>query len=575
MMRGLLLLLRQQWLMWRNAWRPESRQRSRMIGALVTIPLFMGGLFAASLYFLRESGLVEMLALADIFAGAGSSARALTVEALSLSTTTTFLMISLGALDQAFESYFLAPDLPLLLTAPISRQAVFCLRFLMNMRWDATMILVTAIPVWLAFAVWLHAPAVFYLVLLIGWMLLLVFVSGLGVILAMILARFVTHSRVRQILISFMLSVGLLVVVLIQGFVAGVWSREGVQALLGVRVLSRQVWLPSVWLSKGLAGLMMGDASSWPWLGALAVTAMLSFGIAFWAAMRAYRRGWSLVQTAERVEPSRARRRPQLISHSASWALVQKDLRLFFRQPMQWYQAVLGTIAVVMVLVNFVGEYREDTSAFMLSLVMGYVGASTFAMNLSLRGIAKEGLSWWIVQASPLEDRDILRAKFGTAAIPTAIYACLSLIGMGALLRLPWWATAVSVPILLALIVAMISVDLAVGLWRTDFGRVAQTRNADVTAVLVSQLLNYLLLSPGLLLLSLPPLFERFGLRLELGSMIAFSTIFYPMSAVATLLSRKYSLRALSALRLSEDAPGIGMLGLRRASRPRGQRGVA
>lgn len=562
-MRGeITILLGTQWRAWRNAWRPDSQQRGQRIGSVVAIPLFIVGLFVATRYFLDHSGLLEILALGEVWSNAYQAATALTTEALSMSTTTTFTIICLGALDQAYESFFLAPDLPLLLSAPVSRRAIFVYKLLMNMRWDTTMVLVTAMPIWLAFAIWLGASPIFYLALVIGWGLLLLFVSGMGIVLAMVLARFISSARLRQIMLSFVLSIGLLIVVLVQGLVTGVWNREGLAGLLGVQFLTRQSWLPSVWLTKGLVALTVGTMNPWPWLLGLAGSTVVALLAACRAAERLYGEGWSQVQVAEEAAPRRGRREgPPKRPISASWALVQKDLRLFFRQPMQWYQAALGIIVMVMVLLNFAGQERPAPSAYMIALVMGYVGASTFAMNLGLRGISREGLCWWILQVSPLSERQMLHAKLLTALVPTGIYAGLALVGMHVALGLPWMVTLASLPVLLCMTGGMIAMDVAIGIWRADLQRASETRNADVPAVLVSQLANYAFLSPGLFLLSLPPLLGQLEIHLDLGTMLlASATVFVPLSALAALLANRYSLTALRAMRLAEPMPSLRML---------------
>ncbi|MBM3190228.1 MAG: hypothetical protein FJZ90_16100 [Chloroflexi bacterium] len=332
--------------------------------------------------------------------------------------------------------------------------------------------------------------------------------------------------------------------------------------------MTRQSWLPSVWLSRGLVALMVGQGSAWPWLAGLGVGAVAAFAAAYAAALRFYRVGWSQAQTAEERATHRTRHavgRPR--AASSRWAVVRKDLLLFYRQPMQWYQAALGAIVMVMVLLNFSGQQRSALSAYMISLVMGYVGASTFAMNLGLRGVSKEGLCWWIVQTSPLSNRDILYAKVLTALIPTSIYATAALIGMHAILHLPWYITALSSPLLWCMSGAMIVMDVAIGIWRTDFKRAAETRNADVPAVLTSQLANYAFLSPGLFLLSLPPLLSHLDLEMDLATMVLASVgVFIPLSAVAALLAGRYALAAIGSLRLDEPTPFAPRLRAKRSS---------
>jgi hypothetical protein len=387
-----------------------------------------------------------------------------------------------------------------------------------------------------------------------------------GIALAMVLVRFISAPRMTQIMLSFFLVTGLGFVIVIQGFVTGVWDRQGLMRLLGSRFLSRQVWLPSVWLSRGLMGLLNGDggAATWPWFALLAGATVLAMALAYLAGMRLYSVGWSRVQQAAST-PRRAHTRARWVPgawwrKALGWGLMRKDLLLFARQPVQWYQAGVAAVVIVMILINFVGQKRDAVTALVLSVVMGYVGASTFAMNLSLQGVSREGRNWWILQTSPLAERDIFRSKFLTAFLPASLYATLALGGMQAALGLPLLVSLLSLPISVIMVAGMIGLDMAVGLWRADMQRATATRNADVVAVILSQLLNYIFLGPALFLLALPSL-SGVGVYLSLPVMLLLITAaFIPFSGVVLWLTWRYCLRALRALRLSEPPPPLRTL---------------
>ncbi|MBM4430368.1 MAG: hypothetical protein FJ026_08500, partial [Chloroflexi bacterium] len=544
-------LLRCQLRIMRNAWRPDSRGRSHLFAALLVVPLFMFMLFAFSVYFLSYSGLVR--ASSPI---AQPAVPENTVEMLSISSTTIFLVISLGALQQAFETFYLAPDTSLLLASPISRRAILTVKLLANMRWDALMVFMTAVPIWVAFGVWLHVPPIFYPLLFVGWLLLLILVSGLSVALTMLLVRIVPAPRLRQVVLSFLFGIILLVVVLFQGIVSGAWSREGVLSILERGLLTRQIWLPSVWLSRGLLAFVLGHpGEGWPWLALLALGTILAALLAYAAGAQLYARGW--VGALNTESGAARRRRAQAWSRptSPTLAVMRKDLRLFSRQPIEWYRAALGLVAMATALAVFTAEERQASRALVLSLAMGFVGASTFAVNLSLRGVSKESFNWWILQASPLTEGGILWAKLLTAFVPTAFYACLAMVGMQLLLRSPLVVLPLSIPVMLAMVAGLTALDLAIGIWRADFRQAAETRNADIVSVLVSQAANYFLLTPALIMPSLSALWANPNKQVELlRTLLAEAVLLIPLNALVVLCARGYSLRKIRALRLSEAA---------------------
>jgi hypothetical protein len=529
------------------------------------MPAFMFLLFLVSVYFLSFSGLLKASPRGNPGLASGLPAVGTAVEALSISSTTIFFVLCLGGLQQAFETFYLAPDLALLLTSPISRRAVLACKFLTNMRWDALMVFMTAVPIWVAFGIWLRVPLAFYLALGASWLALLFLVSGLAVALTMLLVRIISGPQLRQILLSFLFAFVLLLAVLMQGALSGLWRREGIMSLLEQGMLTRQVWLPPVWLSRGLVALMTGNPrEAWAWLAILGAGAALALAIAYGISQRLYAVGWVSAQGAEALAGPQHGRKRWSRQASPVFALVRKDLRLFSRQPVEWYRAALGAVAMAAALVAFTSQERQPSSAVVLSLVMGLVGASTFAVNLSLRGVTKESLSWWILQASPLSELDILRAKFLTAFLPTGLYACLALAVMQRVLRLPLLLFPFSVPVMLVMVAGLTALDMAVGIWRADFQQAAETRNADMVAVLVSQMANYFLLGPGLLLLSLSTFFADPRFRLApLSMLLVLAALVLPMNALVVVVARHYSLRGIRALRLSEVAARVRLPGAR------------
>jgi hypothetical protein len=548
-----------QALQWRNGWRSDARGRRRRIAAMLAVPLFAAASLVGTRLVVQLSGILQLYSLAEVSDMAQRSATSLTLEGLSLSITITFVVLCLGAVDQAYETFYLAHDGSLLLAAPISRRAVFWYRLALNLRWDGGMVAVLGIPIALGLGAWLGAPAAYFIVLPIGWLLLLAIVSGLGTGLAMVLTRFLPAPRLRQVMLTFMLTLGLAMVAGLQGLVTGLWTRDGIVRLLEINALSRQLWLPPVWLGRALTALLQHQwREALPWLLALLAGAAASLVLAQQASHRCYTIGWSNAQEGRQARQAAKRRRPSRRAASPLGAVLRKDLLVFARQPVQWYQAALGTLAIAMVLINFAGQQRSASSAVMITLVMSYVGASTFAMNLSLRAVSSEGLSWWLLQLAPLSHRQLLLAKLLTAWVPTASYALASLLIMQAILGVRWTLSLATAPILLVMVSSMIVIDLWVGLWRTDFDQASETRNADILAVLLSQGLNYVLLGPAVLLLALPPVLENRGYDTPLAALLLITGLAaLVMTALAWWLPGRWSLRILEALRLSEPPPSL------------------
>ena len=550
------LFARHQVRLWRNALRRDSRNRGHVIGVLIVLPLWMAFLYVGTLYFVGYSGLDELGILAGYEATAARSLRSMSLETLTVSSTTASIVLCLGSLDQAFETFYLGRDLPILLAAPIPRWRVFIYKYLLNMRWDTTMVLAMAMPIWLAFGAWQHASLLFYVALVACWAALVAIVSGIGSLLAMVVSRHVPAPRLRQLTLTVGLGLGLLVVMLIQGFVTGAWTQEGIRRMLESQALSRQVWLPPIWLSNALVSLLFGDTrAAMPWMVGLVMAAGGFLALGGCISTRVYAAGWSRSQDSpsrrQRGGQDRVGRRWRPMRFLTRWPLVRKDLILFARQPTQWYQVLLGTVVIAMVVANVSAGGSDAASGLVLSLVMANVGAGTVGMNLALRGVSREGQSWWVIQSAPLPARTILRSKYMASLAPTGIYAGLSLIAMQRALRVPLAALLVALPTVLAMAAASVAVDVAIGIARTDFERASETRNADVVAVLASQSAKYLLLAPALALLGLPAVLTGaiWSQPLAIAAMLA--GVYLPVSALLCWAALRYGREGLAALLLS------------------------
>ncbi|MBI3942944.1 MAG: hypothetical protein HY326_08020 [Chloroflexi bacterium] len=483
-MPDLLILLRANLLGWSNRLRRKgTRGRSAAFAGLILTPLSM----------LAVYGLTRLM-LAFVRLRLPDQPWAITFELMAVATTTAFFVLVTNSVRQAFETFYLGTDLPILLASPLSRRTIFRFKFITNVVRDATVALVLAVPAWLAFGQAFQAPGSFYLTMLLGWFFLLILISGFGVLLAMAIVRAIPAPRARQFLLSFSLLIPLGGVGAIQAFLSGVLTPDEIFTALAGSHLQQATLLPPVWLAQMLATQVPGFAFAGSFANPfmlLTGASLFFLGLSVILAEQLYASGWSLVQGQPLAPRHRTGWHWFKLKPSPVRAILLKDLRTFLRQPAQWYYLASGALLLVFTAMGATTTDRGVLVKGTVAVMMAYVAASTFGMVLSLYSLSRESHNWWIIQASPLDAREIYRAKWLYALIPTAV---LSLIGMTFIQILGGIEISqilASALLLTLLNITMVSINVAMGTWRADFTRPPETQGGDPLTVIVAQSVNY------------------------------------------------------------------------------------
>ena len=100
----------------------------------------------------------------------------------------------------ALSSYFLADDMQLLQSLPVSRRRIFYLRFLDTLVQSSWMIIIFGLPVLLAYGVVHGGGLLYYVVALPGLLLYLLPPAACGVVIACLLVRGFSARRLRELM---------------------------------------------------------------------------------------------------------------------------------------------------------------------------------------------------------------------------------------------------------------------------------------------------------------------------------------------------------------------------------------
>lgn len=459
-MHDLLLLLSNRLRQTRNAWgrgRAQGNWRTRML------PL-------AALIWLGFLGYASYAGFAFLQTALGTAAAPVLLEAVASAFLGAMTLILLNGMRQNFDTFFISTDLPMLLSTPLSRRAIFLDRFVEGVFNNGVYAAMMILPPGVAFLLVYHAPWYAYLWLLTSLALLLAALTALSVLFDLLTIRLLPVTRAQQVLVGLNLLLILSVIVLYNAVSMRLVRPDQIVAALSGGVVSRQSYLPTFWLASSLAALVPGfSLPFWPSATLLLLAGAGLSVLAVWLSGWLYVRGWG----AAHESPRRARRRarhivaPVLRGGSPLRAFLLKDLRHFLRDSRSWSMFLFGLVLLIFFGVSFARENGEVGGWLaVVALLPGMAGL--FTVRWMLFAFAQEVEAWWIIQAAPLSETELFDAKFLLNYILALAYNWGALLILLPFVRIPLLWLPVALGLMALLVVGTTSVGLAVAAWRTD-----------------------------------------------------------------------------------------------------------
>lgn len=401
------LLVRQRL---RLGWNRLARGRGRGRRGLGTLVLFT---FSASFLVLagfNTGALGERVARVDPVA-----ARAM-LATLLVAVTVLTLVTGLGS---GFHHLFLAPDLELLLAAPVPPRSLLWLKVLETWR-DAVHVLLFQGVALIGYGQALRLPAPYYALALAVGLLLTLGASALAACITLLLARVrfgesvLGLSRIASILLF--IPVGLLGVPLLgRGRATSVFGQaNNAQAIVASlrEIGPPPEWLPTTWAMH----LLLGDERALPALLGLCglgvgvvATSELAFRCLFGAAWERVRFAGSRPTSPARARASAAAVNGPLLS------LLRKDWRTLVRDP-RWRTSAtislvaLGLPALALVTGDPFGRAAPAVRFWLGLLPVPYL-AYLFGSQQGAATLAYEGHNIALLRAAPVGVGQVLLAK--------------------------------------------------------------------------------------------------------------------------------------------------------------------
>jgi ABC-2 type transport system permease protein len=450
-LRTVLLLLSPKWLGWKNDfYRGRDRWAQRSLLLLLGICFWVGTYYAVRRVLTYFQSVHEL-------------GPALAYQLLLIILLTFLSMLLFSNLITALSAFFLAGDLDLIISTPLSQSDVYYSRLMMTAANSSWMVLFFSLPIFAAYGSVFDAGIVFYLWVILCLPLFLIIPASFGVLATHLFVYFLPAKRIRDIL----LFVGLFAFIVIyflfrfsqpERLVQPESFGHFVQFLTAMETPS-SMYLPSSWSAEIFAGALFNRSTDQGFFFAM----LASYGlflplVTSWVSGAVYLDGWSKAQ-----ESRQGRRKFRWLDRlidlltrpfsAVVRAILVKDIKTFIRDTTQWSQVFLLFALIVVYLYNFkvLPLDRSPMPAGILRTVVAFANLalagfvlSAVAMRFAFPAISLEGKAFWLLQTSPISLKALLWSKFWLNLLPLLFLGELLVFSSNLMLRVPNWMMALS-----------------------------------------------------------------------------------------------------------------------------------
>jgi ABC-2 type transport system permease protein len=376
----------------------------------------------------------------------------------------TFLsMLLFSNLITALSAFFLAGDLDLIISTPLSQSDVYYSRLTMTAANSSWMVLFFSLPIFAAYGSVFDGGIIFYLWVILCLPLFLIIPASFGVLATHLFVYFLPAKRIRDIL----LFVGLFAFIVIyflfrfsqpERLVQPESFGHFVQFLTAMETPS-SMYLPSSWSAEIFAGALFNRSTDQGFFFAL----LASYGlflplVTSWVSGAVYLDGWSKAQESRQGRRKFAwvDRLIDLLTRPFSAvvrAILVKDIKTFIRDTTQWSQVFLLVALIVVYLYNFkvLPLDRSPMAAGILRTVVAFANLalagfvlSAVAMRFAFPAISLEGKAFWLLQTAPISLKALLWSKFWLNLMPLLFLGELLVFFSNLMLRVPNWMMILS-----------------------------------------------------------------------------------------------------------------------------------
>lgn len=360
---------------------------------------------------------------------------------LSMVLLTFFALLIFSNILTSLSNHYLSADLELCHSSPSSLEEIFSSRCVFTIIDSSWMAALFGLPVMIAYA-WVYRPGPgFYFAVAHTGLALGFIASSIGIFFTMIIVNIFPAHRTRDILMLLTIFAVIALYILLrflrpERLVDPDAFFTAMQYMSALKTTDSP-YIPTHWATEILWGqLTEPDKGNRLFeIALLWSTAAAMTVINLWAA------GWTYLKGFSKAQEAKGRRAGSFILDSVIRlitkplgddlsSIVEKDIRIFFRDNTQWSQLLLLGALVVVYVYNFSVlplekspirmEFLQNVLAFLNMGLAGFV-LSAVSVRFVYPSISVEGGAFWVLRSSPLNMGRLLLGKYIISIIPMII----------------------------------------------------------------------------------------------------------------------------------------------------------
>jgi len=468
--------------------------------SLVIVVFFLGGYY----FFYRLFGFLSPIELIG------------TIIADKLISYSFFIFLLLLLMSNgitALSTLYHSEELDYLHSTPLKPFNIFTLKLIETAFYSSWATLIGALPLVLSYLVVFASSTLKIILILIPLLAFISIPAGFGVSIIILLKRMRPRFTVKQLAVV----LGALSIFVIYIYIKTTPYNFNVPNTLNLEAINQFVqglrvsnpYFPNEWFYKSASGLTNNNMELYGRNTVLLLSAgLISISLVFLLANLFYKVTWT--SSGTNSQPSLIHKRPLFNRLPKFLNLLQKDLKVFLRSPLQWSQLLI--IGVLLIIYTFslrrTPLYVRDP--FWLSALAlintGFIGyiTATLSLRFVYPQISLEGKTWWILRSSPLSGRLILSSKGFFFLFVNLIIAELVVTSSNIILVKYWLVVFLSS--ILAAIFSIVSVFLAIsfGIIFADFSETNPAKIASGAGGLLTAALNLIYIAFSILFFGSP-----------------------------------------------------------------------
>lgn len=338
------------------------------------------------------------------------------------------IFLLLSNIITALSSFYISKDIPFLISKPVEIREILRLKTIETTVSSSWMVISFMPPFFIAYGVSYGVPPLFYIFLILTFIPFLLIPGGIGILIAHLLTKVFPVKKVRLAI----LAIGLLLFLSIYLSVRSQWDinpespESFIHSFLAIKTDSPL--MPNFWMTESVMALLKKQTPD-----TLYLLLLLSNGL-FMLVLSGVIGHRLFVNNLERIQPSirqDIKSTGERFYPSRNFALLWKDIKVFFRDTGQWSQIFIIVALILIYVYNFrtiplkiLSEFTPLIKEIMalINMVMAGLVLTAVSARFLYSSISLEGMAFWIVRTSPLTVKSLLWSKFLFGFIPvTAI----------------------------------------------------------------------------------------------------------------------------------------------------------